>query len=340
MRQIVECVPNFSEGRSHETINSICGSIRQVRGVSLLNAEPDEDYNRSVMTFVGTPEGVEEAAFLATRTAAELIDMRLHSGRHPRIGATDVVPFIPISGITMDDCVKIANRYGERVSRELRIPVYLYGHAARMPHRISLSDIRKGEYEKLSEKLKDPLWKPDYGEPVFNEKSGATVTGARNFLIAYNVNLNTGDERAAHEIASRIRESGRIARDGSGKTVKNEKGETVKIPGSLRSVKAIGVYLQRFDIAQVSMNLTDYETTSMHEAFEEVRKQARAIGFDVTGSELVGLTPLEAILKAGRFYAEGKSLPEKKLVSLAVEKLGLNQLAPFNIREKIIDYRI
>jgi glutamate formiminotransferase/formiminotetrahydrofolate cyclodeaminase len=340
MRQLVECVPNFSEGRNRKTINAISTSVKRVSGVSLLNIEPDEDYNRTVVTFVGKPDAIVEAAFQATKTAAELIDMTQHKGEHPRIGAMDVVPFIPISGVTMDECVELANTYGERIALELKIPVYMYEFAAHSSYRKNLSDIRKGEYEGLEEKLKDPLWKPDYGKPVFNPKSGATVAGARKFLIAYNVNLNTQDERAAHEIASRIRESGRTMKDATGKLMKNEKGETIKVPGSLKAVKAIGVYLERYKIAQVSINLIDYQITSMHDTFEEVKKQARAIGIDVTGSELVGLTPLEAILKAGRFYANKKSLSEKKLVSLAIDKLGLNQLAPFKAKKKIIEYQI
>lgn len=340
MRQLVECVPNFSEGNNEKIIDAIGASVKHVHGVSLLNIEPDKDYNRTVVTFVGKPKAVAEAAFQATKTAAELIDMSQHKGEHPRIGATDVVPFIPISRVKMDDCMELSNAYGERVARELGIPVYLYEFSARSLYRKDLSDIRKGEYEGLAKKLKDPLWKPDYGEPIFNAKSGATVTGARKFLIAYNVNLHTPDERAAHEIASRIRESGRTVKDASGKLLKNEKGETIKIPGSLKAVKAIGVFMERFNIAQVSINLVDYETTSIHDAFEEVKKQARAIGIDVTGSELVGLAPLEAILKAGRFYADGKTLSEKKLVSLAINKLGLNQLAPFDAKKKIIEYQI
>jgi glutamate formiminotransferase/formiminotetrahydrofolate cyclodeaminase len=340
MRQIVECVPNFSEGRNKRTIDAISTSVKRVHGVCLLNIEPDKDYNRTVVTFVGKPKDVVEAAFQGTKAAAELIDMTQHKGEHPRIGAVDVVPFVPISGVKMDDCVKLANVYGERVSRELGIPVYLYEFAARSPYRKNLSDIRKGEYEGLQEKLKDPLWKPDYGEPLFNAKAGATVTGARKFLIAYNVNLNTPDERAAHEIASRIRESGRTVKDASGKLLKNEKGETIKIPGSLKAVKAIGVYLERYNIAQVSINLVDYEITSIHDVFEEVKKQAHAIGIDVTGSELVGMTPLEAVLKAGRFYSDSESLSEKKLVSLAVNKLGLNQFVPFDAKKKIIEYQI
>jgi glutamate formiminotransferase/formiminotetrahydrofolate cyclodeaminase len=340
MNQIVECVPNFSEGRNAKTIEAIAQSVRNTPTVKLLSVEPDRDYNRTVVTFVGEPSGVLEAAFHATKTAAERINMREHKGEHPRIGATDVVPFIPIKGVTMDDCVRLANDYGKRVAEELRIPVYLYESAARSPQRRNLADIRKGEYEGLAEKLRDPDWKPDYGEPVFNADSGATVTGARKFLIAYNVNLNTADDKLANEIALRIRESGRVKKDEAGKPLKNEKGESIKVPGTLKAVKAMGVYLERFKIAQVSINLVDFEITSMHDAFEEVSTQAKTLGIQATGSELVGLTPLKAMLLAGTFYADGKKLPESELVALAIGKLGLSQLEPFDPKKKIIEYQL
>ncbi len=340
MKKIVECVPNFSEGRNQETISAIGASVQSVTGARLLSIEPDKDYNRTVVTFVGEPDAVLEAALQATKTASELIDMSKHKGEHPRIGATDVVPFVPISGVTMDDCVALAKKYGERVATELNIPIYLYEFAARKPWRSNLADIRKGEYEGLPEKIKDPVWKPDYGEAVFNEKSGATVTGARKVLIAYNVNLNTPDDRLAHEIALRIREIGRPLKDASGNPVKNEKGETIRIHGSLKAVKALGVYLERHKIAQVSINLVDYEKTSMHDAFEEVKKQAELLGIKATGSELVGLAPLDAMLKAGKYYAGERSLLEKELVELAIEKLGLNQLEAFDVKKKIIEYSI
>jgi glutamate formiminotransferase/formiminotetrahydrofolate cyclodeaminase len=340
VRQLVECVPNFSEGRNREIIDAIGSSVKGVEGAKLLGIEPDGDYNRTVVTIIGTPAAVVEAAFQATKTAADRIDMSKHSGEHPRIGAADVVPFIPICGVTMDDCVRLANTYGERVARELKIPVFLYEYAARVQERKNLSDIRQGEYEGLTAKLQRPEWKPDYGEAIFNEKSGATVTGARKFLIAYNVNLNTPDQKLAQEIASRIRESGRAAKDDRGKPMKDEEGEIVKIPGTLKAVKAMGVFLERHGIAQVSMNLTDFETTSMHTAYEEVKRQARSLGTDATGSELVGLAPLQAIVKAGEFYSAGQSLSEQELVNLAVQKLGLNQLESFDPKKKIIEYRI
>jgi glutamate formiminotransferase/formiminotetrahydrofolate cyclodeaminase len=339
MKPLVECVPNFSEGRNQATLDAIGATIRAVSGVRLLGIEPDKDYHRSVVTFVGSPDGVVEAAFQATKTAAELIDMQTHKGEHPRIGATDVVPFIPISGISMEECIALARAYGERVARELAIPVYLYEYAATRPERRNLAEIRKGEYEGLKEKLADPSWKPDFGPAVFNAQSGATVTGARKFLIAYNVNLNTPDPKIAHEIALRIREAGRPKKDASGNTVKDERGNAVKIPGTLKAVKAMGVFLERFKIAQVSINLVDFEVTPPHLAFEEVRKQARTLGIEVTGSEIVGLAPREALLAAGRFYSPGEK-NGNKLIEVAVEKLGLSQLETFDPKKKIIEEQI
>lgn len=329
-KQLIECVPNFSEGRDTGIIAAIAESIGAVEGVKLLSVEPDKDYNRTVITFVGSAEGVKEAAFNATRRASELIDMRLHQGEHPRIGATDVVPFIPISGATMADCVRVANEFGKRVGEELRIPVYLYEEAARTPERRNLSAIRKGEYEACEVKLRDPAWVPDYGPAEFNARSGATVTGARQFLIAYNVNLKTNDKTIAHEIALRIRESGR--------TKKAADGSVTKIPGTLTQVKAMGVLVERHDIAQVSINLTDFHVTPPHIAFEEVRKEARSLGTDVTGSEVVGLIPKEALLMAGKFY--GEDAPEETLVRRAVDRLGLRQLDEFHPRLKVIEYMI
>ena len=344
MKQIVECVPNFSEGRNTETIEAIGASIRKVSGVKLLSIEPDKYYNRSVVTFVGEPNAVLEAAIEATKTAMLLIDMAKHRGEHPRIGATDVVPFVPISGVTMDDCVRLAHEYGNRVGEGLRIPIYLYEFAATRPERRNLADIRKGEYEGLPDKLRDPQWQPDYGPAEFNPKSGATVAGARKFLIAYNVNLNTPDQSIAQEIALRIRESGRPKKDESGRVLKDEKGETVRIPGTLKAVKALGVFLERFNIAQVSINLVDYEITPPHVAFEEVKRQAQALGYDATGSEIVGLTTLQSLLMAGRFYAERNGVPvnksEEQLVSLAIEHLGLSQLEPFDPKKKVIEYML
>lgn len=339
MKLLVECVPNFSEGRNQAVLDAIGARIRAVAGVTLLGVEPDKDYHRSVVTFVGSPDGVVEAAFQATKTASELIDMSVHKGEHPRIGATDVVPFIPVSGVSMDDCVALARRFGARVATELGIPVYLYEYAATRPERRNLAEIRKGEYEGLKEKLADPAWKPDFGDPVFRPRSGATVTGARKFLIAYNVNLNTPDPTIAHEIALRIREAGRPKKDADGNTVKDERGKVVKIPGTLKAVKAMGVFLERFNIAQVSINLVDFEVTPPHVAFEEVKKQARMLGVEATGSEIVGLTPRQALLVAGRYYAPNER-DERNLIPLAIEKLGLNHLEPFDPKKKVIEEQL
>jgi glutamate formiminotransferase/formiminotetrahydrofolate cyclodeaminase len=339
MARLVECVPNFSEGRNIKIINAIAGAIADVQGAKLLSAEPDKDYNRTVVTFIGEPSTVVEAAFQATKTAAELIDMTQHKGEHPRLGATDVVPFVPLRGVTMQDCVALAHEFGKRAGEELRIPIYLYEEAATRPERRNLSTIRKGEYEGLAEKLKDPAWKPDYGPAEFNARSGATVTGARVFLIAYNVNLNTNDTKIANEIALRIRESGRIKKDEHGNPVLDASGKKVSIPGSLKAVKAMGVLLEAHNIAQVSINLTNFTITPPHVAFEEVKKEAATLGVEVTGSELVGLSPLEAMLMAGRFYSPSTT-DEKQLLSIAEERLGLSQLDKFDPQKKIIEYQL
>ena len=343
MKRIVECVPNFSEGRDAKTIEAIAESIRDVDHVKLLSVEPDKDYNRCVVTFIGEPDAVVEAAYRSTKVAAEFIDMSTHKGEHPRIGASDVVPFVPVAGVTMEECVRLANTYGARVAKNLNIPIYLYENAARSPERKNLATIRKGEYEGLRQKLHDPAWKPDFGSTEFNAKSGATVAGARKFLIAYNVNLNTPDASIAQEISLRIRESGRPLKNAAGAVVQNEKGETIKVPGTLKAVKAMGVFLERFNIAQVSINLIDFETTPPHVAFGEVRKQARSLGTDVTGSEIVGLTPLSALLMAGRFYAGAAAASEKteqELITSAIDKLGLSQLGPFIPEKKVIEFML
>ena len=340
MRPIVECVPNFSEGRDPGVIKIIAEAIAQVPGVKFLSAEPDKDYNRTVVTFVGDPEGVLEAAFRATARAVDLIDMQCHSGEHPRLGATDVVPFVPIAGVTMQECVRLARRYGERVAAELGIPVYLYEEAASRPERKNLAAIRKGEYEGLPHKLADPAWAPDFGQPVFNPRSGATVAGARTFLIAYNVNLDSADVAVASEIAARVRESGRVKKDASGAAVVDAQGRKVFIPGTLKAVKAMGVLLEAHSIAQVSMNLVDFMVTPPHVAFEEVARQAASLNVKATGSEIVGLTPREALLMAGRHYAAGAVLPDEQLLGLAIERLGLSQLEPFDPHRKIIEYQL
>lgn len=339
MDKIVECVPNFSEGRDIKIINAIAGAISGVQGVKFISAEPDKDYNRTVVTFVGHPAAVGEAAFKATQKAAELIDMTKHKGEHPRLGATDVVPFVPVADVTMEDCVRLAHEFGRRVGDELGIPVYLYEEAATTPERRNLSTIRKGEYEGLPAKLADPKWKPDYGPAIFNAMSGATVTGARMFLIAYNVNLNTNDTKLANEIALRIRESGRVKKDASGNPVLDAKGQKVNIPGALKAVKAMGVLLEAQNIAQVSINLVNYHVTPPHIAFEEVKKQAATLGIQVTGSEIVGLTPKEALVMAGRFY-DSAAHDENTLIAVAIEKLGLSQLDRFDPEKKIIELQL
>lgn len=347
MKNLVECVPNFSEGQDNNIIDAIAGVIDATEDVKLLSVEPDRDYNRTVMTFVGKPEAVKLAAFEATRVASEMIDMRKHKGEHPRIGAVDVVPFVPLSGVTMEDCIKLANEYGKMVSEQLNIPVFLYEEAARKPERKNLSNIRKGEYEALEHKLKDPDWFPDYpikGNTQFNPKSGATVAGARYFLIAYNVNLNTNDKNIAHEIALRIRESGRPMKNEKGEIVKDASGKTVNIPGSLKAVKAMGVLLERFNIAQVSINLTNFNITPPHIAFEEVKKEAQTLGVEVTGSEIIGLVPKDALIAAGKFYLgeqiNNLNVSEMDLINLAIQYLGLSQLEIFNPYKKIIEYMI
>jgi glutamate formiminotransferase/formiminotetrahydrofolate cyclodeaminase len=342
--KIVECVPNFSEGRDKAKIDTITAEISKTRGVTLLDVDPGEATNRTVVTFVGTPEGVKEAAFKAIKRASEVIDMRKHKGAHARMGATDVCPFVPVAGVTMEDCVKIAQEVAERVAKELSIPCYLYEEAASKPERRNLAVVRKGQYEGLAEKLKDPEWKPDYGEPVFNEKAGATIVGAREFLIAYNVNLNTRDKKLAHEIALNIREKGRAKRDKEGKIIRDSNGKAVQVLGKLREVKAVGWYIDEYGIAQISVNLTNYKVTPLYKLFEECRKEARKIGVRVTGSELVGLIPKQALLQAGRYYLEkqGKcpGVPEEEVISIAVKSLGMDHLYPFKPDEKIVEYTI
>ncbi len=346
MKKIVECVPNFSEGRDPRTVKAISEAIEKVPGVKLLNVEPDKDYNRVVITFAGEPQAAVEAAFQATQTATEMIDMRRHKGEHPRMGATDVVPFVPISGITMDECVALSNQYGQRVARELGIPVYLYAQAARKAERKKLPDIRKGEYEALEAKMADPQWTPDYGELKYSDqvaRSGVTATGARFFLIAYNVNLATPDVDMADEVAFRVRESGRPKKDEHGNVMKDEKGKTIRIPGSLRETQAKGIYMEAHKITQVSMNLLNYLITSIHTAFEECKKEAEVLGTTVTGSEIVGLIPKDSIVMAGKFYSDKLKLnltADDDLIRCAIEQLGLSQLAPFEPGKKIIDYMI
>ncbi|MBH31452.1 MAG: glutamate formimidoyltransferase [Candidatus Marinimicrobia bacterium] len=342
MTKIVECVPNFSEGRDRRIIDAICSAISAVEGVALLDVDPGQATNRTVVTFVGSPEAVAEAAFQGILKAADLIDMRNHSGEHARMGATDVCPFVPVRGVTMDDCAAMAKSVGKRVAEELSIPIYLYENAASTPERTNLAAVRVGEYEGLPEKLKDPDWKPDFGKPEFNAKSGATAIGSRQFLIAYNVNLNSRDRKLATDIALDIREAGRAKRDSEGKIIRDEDGKAVKVPGLLKACKAVGWEIEEYGKAQVSINLTDYTVTPPHAAFEAVREGARKRGLRVTGSELVGLVPLEAMLLAGRHYltSQGKTtgVPDEELVHVAVQSLGLNDVSPFNPEERIVEY--
>lgn len=337
--KIIECVPNFSEGRNENTFNEIRNAIDSTSNVKLLNLEPDADYNRVVVTMAGNEEGILNGAINACIAAAKNIDMRFHKGEHPRIGAIDVVPFVPISNVTMEECVKISEQFAERISRQLNVPVYLYEYSARKPERKSLANIRQGEYEGLEEKLKNPEWFPDYGEPVFNPKLGAIVTGARFFLIAYNVNIKSNDIKFAKEISELLRESGYPKRDEAGNIIKVD-GKTIRVPGRLKEVKAMGVYLEKYNITQVSMNLTNFLVTPIHIAFEEVKKEALRLGVDVCGSEIVGLVPLKAIIEAGKFYTNNKESNETKLIEAAIENLGLNSLNKFIPEEKIIEYMI
>ena len=344
MIKLVECVPNFSEGRDRAKIDQITAEISATDGVTLLDVDPGKDTNRTVVTFVGTPDGVVEAAFRAIGKAAEVIDMSEHHGAHARMGATDVCPFVPVSGVTMDDCVELAQKLGKRVGDELGIPVYLYEYAASKPQRRNLANVRAGEYEGLAEKLKDPKWKPDFGPVEFRSGPGATVIGAREFLIAYNINLNTRDTKIAKEIAFSIREKGRIKRDVNRKIVRDENGKALRRPGKFKECKAVGWYMEDFGRAQISINFTNYNVTPPHVVFDEASKLAVELGARVTGSELVGLIPLEAMLQAGRHYLkkQGKStgVPEAELIHIAILSLGLNDLYPFDKENKIIEYRV
>lgn len=342
MKQLIECVPNFSEGRDEKILHQIAESIRSVEGVKLLDIDSGKATNRTVYTFVGEPEPVIEAAFRAIKMASELIDMQKHQGEHPRMGATDVCPLIPIRNITMEEVVVYAKKLGERVGKELGIPGYYYEYAATSPQRKNLADIRAGEYEGLEKKIQQAEWKPDFGPQIFNAKSGATVIGARNFLIAYNINLNTTSTRRANAIAFDVREAGRIKTDSNGKNILNENGEPIRIPGTLKSVKAIGWYIEEYGIAQISMNLTDITVTSVHQAFDEVCEKARLRGVRVTGSELVGLIPLQCMLDAGKYYLKKQKrsvgVSENELIRIAVKSLGLDELRPFDPKKKIIEY--
>lgn len=344
-KQLIECVPNFSEGRDMDVIRQITDEIEKVEGVKLLDVDPGKATNRTVVTFVGEPKPVIEAAFQAIKKAGEIIDMSKHSGEHPRMGATDVCPLIPISNITLDEVADYARALGKRAGNELDIPFYLYEHAASKKDRKNLASVRSGEYEGLPDKLKDPKWKPDYGPAVFNPQTGATAIGARDFLIAYNVNLNTASVRRANSVAYDIREKGRIKRKGNpitGPIIYGKNGQKLWQKGTCKSVKAIGWFIEEYGFAQISMNITDISQTSLHKAFEECRKSATKRGMRVTGSELVGLVPKKVMIEAGKYYLiqQGRStgIAEEAIIDCAIHSLGLNELGPFDPKKKVIEY--
>ena len=350
MERIIECVPKFSEGRNMEVINSIVATIEKAGGVKVLDVDPGEATNRTVVTFVGSPEAVLEAAFQGVKRAGELIDMRQHHGAHPRSGATDVLPLIPISGITLEECAELARKLAERIYNELEIPCYCYEAAAQRPERKNLAVCRAGEYEALPEKMGDPQRQPDFGPGEYTERTaqaGATNVGARDFLIAVNYNLNTTSTRRANAIAYDVREKGRPKREGNpitGKIVKDENGKTVMIPGTLKGCKAIGWFIDEYGIAQVSMNITDINTTPLHVAFDEVCRAAQARGLRVTGTEIVGLVPKRTLIEAGRYFLEKQQrstgISDEEIIKIAVKSMGLDDLKPFEPKEKVIEYLI
>lgn len=349
-KRIIECVPNFSEGRNPETIKDICDAITNAAPVRLLDVDPGEATNRTVVTFVGEPDDVIEAAVAGVRRAAELIDMRHHHGAHPRMGATDVLPLIPVAGITLEECAELARKLAERVSNELNIPTYCYEAAAFTPERKNLAVCREGEYEALPEKLATEGRKPDFGARDYDEgvaRTGATAVGARDFLIAVNFNLNTTSTRRANAIAFDVREKGRPAREGgklTGKPLKDANGNPVMIPGTLKGTKAIGWYIDEYGIAQVSMNITDMGATPLHHAFDEVSRAAGARGIRVTGTEIVGLVPKRALIEAGKHYLRlqqrSLGIPESEIIRIAVKSMGLDDLKPFDPKEKVIEYML
>jgi glutamate formiminotransferase / formiminotetrahydrofolate cyclodeaminase len=344
-QQLIECVPNFSEGNDMQVIRQITNEVESVEGVRLLDVDPGKATNRTVVTFVGPPEEVIEAAFRAVKKASELIDMRKHKGAHPRFGATDVCPLVPVSGISMEETVEYARRLAGRIGEDLGIPVYCYENAAFDEKRRNLAYCRSGEYEGLADKIERQEWKPDYGEARFNARSGATAVGARDFLVAYNVNLNTTSKRRANAIAFDVREKGRAKRRGNpltGEIVKDENGKPVMIPGSLKAVKGIGWFIEEFGVAQVSLNITNISVTPVHIVYDEVFARAEARGVRVTGSEIVGLIPLKAMVDAGKYFLKKQrrsvGVAEKELIKIAVKSMGLDDLYPFRPQEKIIEY--
>ncbi len=347
MKQLIECVPNFSEGRDMAVIKQITDEIERSEGVKLLDVDPGAATNRTVVTMVGEPEYVIEAAFRAVKKASEVIDMSKHKGEHPRMGATDVCPLVPVSNISMEETVEYARKLAERIGKELDIPIYCYENAAFTEERRNLATCRSGEYEGMREKLKDPHWKPDFGPARFNAGAGVTAVGARDFLVAFNVNLNTTSTRRANAIAYDVRERGRPRREGNpilGKIMKDENGKRIMIPGALKSVKAIGWFIEEYGVAQISMNLTNISITPVHIAFDETSKKAEARGIRVTGSELVGLIPLQAMLDAGKYFLQKQKrstgVSNKELLKIAAKSMGLDELKPFNPKEKIIEYMI
>src|SRR6266496_1646431 len=347
MQKLIECVPNFSEGRDQNIIRQITDAIESVDGVSLLDVDPGASTNRTVVTFVGDPDAAVEAAFRGIKKAAELTDMRKHKGAHPRMGATDVCPFIPVSNVSWEEAIDCANRLGKRVGEELKIPVYLYEKAARDKSRSNLSVIRAGEYEAFFQKIKQPEWKPDFGPAVFNEKSGATVIGVRDFLVAYNVNLNTKSVRRANSVAFDVREQGRVqTEDGTpwGKPVLDTNGEPIRVPGMLKHVKGIGWFVKEYGIAQVSMHLTDIEETPLHAAFDACCESAARRGLRVTGSEIVGMVPKKSLVDAGRYFLRkqkwSEGVSDEELIDIAIRSMGLSELKPFDPKEKVIEFKI
>ena len=345
VKRLIECVPNFSEGKDLATINKITAAIAAVDGVKLLNVDPGKATNRTVVTFVGEPQAVIEGAFQGIKKASELINMANHTGEHPRMGATDVCPFVPISGVTLEEAAQYAHALGEKVGKELDIPVYMYEASATKPERKNLATIRSGEYEKFADKIEKPEWKPDYGPQKMNFAAGTTAIGARDFLIAYNVNLNTTSVRRANSIAFDVREQGRVKRSGNpitGPIVKDENGEALRDEGMCKSVKAIGWFIEEYGLAQISMNLTNMQDTSLHEAFEACRVSANKRGIRVTGSELVGLVPKKVMLDAGKYFLtqqeRSTGISEEEIIRIAIVSLGLDELSPFKPKERIIEY--
>ena len=341
--QLVECGPNFSEGRNIETINAIADAIRSVDGVRVLHVDRGEAANRTVITFVGPAGAVVEAAFRMVRCASERIDMRTHQGEHPRIGATDVLPLIPLKNITLEECSELARRLAERIYKELDIPTYCYEAAAYLPEHVNLADCRRGEYEGLRDKMLDPVMRPDFGHEYTEQaaRSGASVVGARNFLIAVNFNLNTASREVASAIAARVRASGEVCRDEAGNIIRDEEGRAVRRPGLLRGCKAIGWYIEEFGCAQVSMNINDISLCPIHVAYETVCRVARELGVEVTGTELIGLIPEECMVEAGRHFAAMKGMPvlsNEALIQLAVEAMHMDDLCPFSVEQKVLRY--